>query len=278
MDTVAVVTGSNQGLGFALVERLCRDLGPDAIVYLTARDLARGAEAVQQLESKGLSPRLHPLDVTNDASVTALADRLRAEHGGVDIVISNAAARISKELTPAEQVAAFIDTNNHGTFRVIRALGPLLRENSRFLVVASGFGSLKNLPPHLHDHFDTETKSLEEMEHLMDHYVRLVETGQATAQGWSEWINIPSKIAQVASIRIFARLMSEEARRKGILIDAVCPGLVDTAASRPWFEDMSSAQSPSQAAVDVAWLATLPAGTAEPYGELVQHRRIIPWR
>jgi hypothetical protein len=58
----------------------------------------------------------------------------------------------------------------------------------------------------------------------------------------------------------------------------VCPGLVDTAASRPWFDDMSSAQTPSQAAEDVIWLATLPAGAREPYGELVRHRQVLPWR
>jgi hypothetical protein len=29
------------------------------------------------------------------------------------------------------------------------------------------------------------------------------------------------------------------------------------------------------AAVDVLWLATLPPGTTEPYGELVQHRRVL---
>jgi carbonyl reductase 1 len=111
----------------------------------------------------------------------------------------------------------------------------------------------------------------------MDRYTQFVETGQAEAHGWPEWINVPSKVAQVACTRIMARGMGEEARRKGILINAVCPGLVDTGASRPWFDDMSSAQSPAQAAVDVAWLATLPSETTTPYGELVQHRKIIPW-
>ena len=64
--------------------------------------------------------------------------------------------------------------------------------------------------------------------------------------------------------------------RDGQLIVALCPGLVDTRASRPWFTDMSQAQSPGQAAIDVVKLAT---GPIEPqmYGELVQHGRIIPW-
>jgi carbonyl reductase 1 len=64
--------------------------------------------------------------------------------------------------------------------------------------------------------------------------------------------------------------------RDGQLIVAVCPGLVDTRASRPWFTDMSRAQSPGQAAIDVVKLAT---GPIDPkmYGELIQHGRILPW-
>jgi len=50
--------------------------------------------------------------------------------------------------------------------------------------------------------------------------------------------------------------------------------LIDTDASRPWFSDMS----PDQAAVDVLWLATPPAATTEPYGQLVRHRATLPFR
>ena len=274
---VAVVTGANQGLGFALVEALCAQLGPDATVYLTARDAARGQEALRRLRERGLSPSLHTLDVTDERSVAALADTLRARHGGVDIVISNAAARIARDRPQAEQVVNFIDTNNHGTYRMIRAFGPLLRDGARFVVVASGFGSLRRLPAELHDGFDVAARSLEDIERLMDDYAQLVQAGREGERGWPDWINIPSKVAQVASMRIVARQMSEEAVRRGILVNAACPGLVDTEASRPWFDDMSSAQSPGQAAVDVAWLATLPPGTQAPYGELVRHRKIVPW-
>ena len=277
MPTVALVTGSNQGLGFALVETLCRAIGADAVVYLTARDAERGAQAVQRLRAKNLSPTLHLLDVSDDASVAALAETIRARHGGIDIVISNAAARISREIPQAEQVALFVDTNNHGTFRMIRAFAPLLKDGARFLVVASSFGSLPNLAPKLHARFDVAARSLDDIERVMDDYAHLVEKGGAEADGWPTWINIPSKIGQVATMKVMARLMKDEAQRRGILINAVCPGLVDTEASRPWFDDMSSARSPLEAAVDVIWLATLPVGTTAPYGELVQSRRVIPW-
>jgi NAD(P)-dependent dehydrogenase (short-subunit alcohol dehydrogenase family) len=278
MQKVAVVTGANQGLGLALVRGLCQQLGERGVVYLTARDRQRGLAAVQQLQSEGLAPELELLDVADDQSVRALAALLERRHGGVDIVIGNAAARIVPEVAAAQQVAQFINTNNHGTYRLITALTPLLRDGARFLVVASSFGSLRHLPSQLHHYFDVEHMTLEAVEAVMDMYVRLVESGQAAEAGWPDWINVPSKIGQVAAMKIVARQLRGEAERRDILVNAVCPGLVDTDASRPWFTDMSRAQSADQAAVDVIWLATLPAGTRAPYGELIQHRQVIPFR
>lgn len=277
MQKVAIVTGANQGLGYALVEGLCRTLGPEAIVYLTARDPDRGNEATNKLCAAGLRPIYHPLDVTDEESVEALASFVRSKHGGVDIVLSNAAARISKEVPQAAQVRTFIDTNNHGTYRVINHFAPLVRDGGRFLVVASGFGTLRNLAPVHRPSFDVVRCSLQDIEQVMDRYVELVETGRDQEQQWPAWMNIPSKVAQVASVKILAREMRDEARRRGILINAVCPGLVDTGASRPFFDDMSSAQTPAQAAADLIGLATLPATAREPYGELVQHHQIIAW-
>jgi carbonyl reductase 1 len=277
MSKVALVTGANQGLGLALVRGLCQKLGDQAVVYLTARDRQRGEAAVQLLQAEGLAPQFELLDVTSGESVLMLAMRLQQRHGGVDIVISNAAARITTELPAAQQVAQFVDTNNHGTYRMLSAFAPLLNDGARFVVVASSFGSLRHLPAHLHHLFDGEQLTLDDIEETLDAYARSVEAGQATAEGWPEWINIPSKIGQVAAMRIVARRMREDAKRRDIVINAACPGLVDTDASRPWFTDMSSAQTPDQAATDVIWLATLPAGSTAPYGELVQHRAVLPF-
>jgi NAD(P)-dependent dehydrogenase (short-subunit alcohol dehydrogenase family) len=277
MSKVAIVTGANQGLGYALVVGLCQVLPKGSTVYLAARSAERGEEAMRSMRAQGLVPALALLDVTDDASVQAFSEVVTRRHGGVDIVLSNAAARITKDVPPAAQVGTFINTNNHGTYRMLRAFGPLLRDGGRFVVVASLFGSLRNLDPRLHHHFDIASRSLEDIERVMDDYAALVGRGEAAAQHWPDWVNIPSKIAQVASTKIYARERREEAERRGILINACCPGLVDTAASRPWFDDMSTAQTPTEAANDVIWLSTLPADVASPYGELVQHRKVIPW-
>ena len=277
MSKIAIVTGANQGLGLALVRGLCRALGADGIVYLTARDRGRGEQAVGGLQAEGLSPQLELLDVRAGASVQALAHTIGDRHGGADIVISNAAARISPGVPSEQQVRTFVDTNNQGTIRMIRAFVPLLNDGARFIVVASSFGTLASLDPRLHPRFDVGRMSLADVDKVMDGYVEAVETGRAAAEGWPDWINPPSKVGQVAAVKVLARELAGDAAQRDILVNAACPGLVDTGASRPWFGDMSGAQSPDDAAADVLWLATLPTGTRQPYGELVQHRKVLPF-
>lgn len=63
----------------------------------------------------------------------------------------------------------------------------------------------------------------------------------------------------------------------GMMVAAVCPGLVDTAASRPWFDDMADAQDSAQAAVALLQVALEPEVDPRFYGELVQLGRVIPW-
>jgi carbonyl reductase 1 len=58
---------------------------------------------------------------------------------------------------------------------------------------------------------------------------------------------------------------------------SVCPGLIDTDASRPWFTDMSQAQTPEQAAHAVLDLLLEPTIDPDQYGELVRFGQVLPW-
>lgn len=272
MPKIALVTGGNQGLGLALVQDLATRLGEQDVVYLTSRSVARGHAALRDMTPRKAEVRVIQLDVTDPASIAALAAYLQTEHGSVDIVASNAAARISKDRPQAEQVRGFVATNNHGSRAFYGALRPLLGAGARYVMVASAFGQLKTLPPHLHARFDTDKVTLDDIEAALDGYVDAMERGSATAEGWPDWINIPSKIGQVATARIAARDAP-----KGVLINAVCPGLMDTAASRPWFDDMSDALSTDEAATPIVDLLLTRRGAEAPNGQLIQFGKVLPW-
>jgi carbonyl reductase 1 len=271
---IALVTGANQGLGRALIEGLAARLGPDDHVLLTGRNAERVTAEAGKIGGP-VSGRV--LDVTDTAAVQATADAIAAEYGGIDIVISNAAARMSPQRTPVEEVDQVAETNNLGTIRMLRSFLPILRPGGRFLVVASSFGTLGRLDPRVRPQFD-QARSLADVEEAVAGWRAAVHDGSAEAQGWPAWLNIPSKVAQVAAVRVVAAERRERDLADGTLVAAVCPGLIDTAASRPWFEDMSQAQTSEQAAAALLDLALAPTVDPASYGELVQFGKVLPWQ
>ena len=58
---VAVVTGVNKGIGFAIVRRTCKNLEDDVVLILRNERLGRGT--VQILQGKGLKPVYCQLDI-----------------------------------------------------------------------------------------------------------------------------------------------------------------------------------------------------------------------
>jgi NAD(P)-dependent dehydrogenase (short-subunit alcohol dehydrogenase family) len=277
MSKVAIVTGANQGLGFALVEGLARQLETSDVVYLTGRSPERVRAAAARIARPRAEVRARVLDVRDGAAVDAFADEVQASHGGVDILFSNHYQRVLPSDSPAEVVANYVDANNLGTTRVLRAFAPLVRSGGRLLVVASTLGTLNELPARLHDRFDTDTMTLDDVDAVMLAWRDAVVDGRAAGEGWPEFINIPSKVGQVAAVRVLAGEREAADRRDETLVAAVCPGMIDTGASRPWF-DMTHAKSPAEAAVAPLRLALSPVVDWRFYGELVRFGEVVPWR
>src|SRR3954453_1663141 len=270
---IAVVTGATQGLGLALVEGLAARLTPADTVYLTGRDLDRITGAVAAMPGGGAQVRGELLDVAQPEAADHLAVHLRERHGGADIVVNNAVMRIGPDDDPRAIVDPYTEVNNFGTTRVLRAFAPLLRDNGRLIVVASSFGTLRHLAPVLHHRFDG-LSSLDEVDKQVAAWRDAVRDGSARGGPWPGFVNIPSKIGQVAAVRALAAQRRAEDARRGILVDAVCPGMINTPTPAVWL-DASAAPSRAQAAVP---LLELPLVAVDPdhYGELVRHGRVLP--
>lgn len=268
---IALVTGANQGIGYALVEELAHRMDPDDLVLLTGRNPERVAAAAAQVQGKArVEGRV--LDVTDGEAVARLAGEL----GGVDIVVSNAVGPLEPGKAPVDQVDEFVDVANLGAQHVLRSFGAILRPGGRLIVVASSLGTLAQLPPQLWDRFDGA--SLEDVEKVVEEWRTAVHDGTAAAQGWPEWINLPSKVAQVAAVRAVAAGRRERDLAENTLVASVCPGLVDTRASRPWFDDFSQAKSPADAVVPIADLILADHVDPARYGELIRDGEVLAWR
>ena len=280
-ERIAVIAGATRGIGLALVRALAETWGAHDTVYLTARKPTDGQAAVAQLAGVRAQVQWLPFDMAGPMSAQTLAEALGKRHGGIDIAVLNGAYVSRADQPAAADARPMIAANNHGTLRFLRAMAPILKPDARLVVVASGFGTLKSLPDSLRPAFDTNTRDPDEINAAMDRYVAAAEAGTADAEGWPAWVNIPSKVGQVAVTRAFAKQYARrEERPPGVLVNAACPGLTLTDATRDLMDTVFKgrpAQTPEEAARDLLWLITLPAGTSAPYAELVQHRKVLPY-
>jgi NAD(P)-dependent dehydrogenase (short-subunit alcohol dehydrogenase family) len=137
---VALVTGANKGIGFAIARGL---LGQGIVVYLAARDPARGETAAATLGA-----RFVRLDVTDSASIAAAAERIDREEGVLDILVNNAGIVVHPVNPPSEtsvqDVRDTYETNVLGVIAVTNGMLPLLRRSraGRIVNLTSDLGSL----------------------------------------------------------------------------------------------------------------------------------------
>jgi len=260
---VAVVTGSNKGIGLAIVEGLLKKF--DGIVYLTSRDVDRGQKAVEELKAKGLTPpRFHQLDISDKDSIDSFRDHLQKNHGGIDVLVNNAGFAYKQSATEPIHVQAkgTIAINYFGTQQCCEKLFPLLRDGARVVNVSSAAGFLPwigdgEASKALRAKFATSDTTLQtsELDELMNDFVKTTEAGNHSAKGWPGSTYVVSKVGLSALTRIQNREMQKSAL-KDVAINHVHPGYVDT--------DMTSHKghlSPEQGAASSVYLALLPPGT-----------------
>jgi NAD(P)-dependent dehydrogenase (short-subunit alcohol dehydrogenase family) len=129
---VAVVTGGNRGLGFAFA----RALGEaGARVAIAARDAGKNAEAAAALGALAVE-----LDVTHPASVAAMAERVTAELGPIDVLVNNAGVCFHRPAleVPQEEWRAVWDVNVDGLWHCSRTVGAQMVERRAGVIVNIG--------------------------------------------------------------------------------------------------------------------------------------------
>ena len=140
INRVAVVTGGNRGIGYAVAAEL---LAEGAHVVVASLDPARNAKAVDALAGKSNGRVIGvPTDLNDAAAVDALFKRTYAEFGRLDILVNNA-AHISAGSFFAMDEKSWQHAFDHkliGTARCIRhAVAPMKeRQWGRIVNLAGG--------------------------------------------------------------------------------------------------------------------------------------------
>lgn len=131
---VAVVTGSNSGIGLAIARNLSRQ---KVKVALVARRRVKLEEAKALLESEGGEAEIFAADITCADEVEKMAGDIYRHFGRVDILVNNAGLGIFKNVEDLEisEWKKVIDVVLNGTFYCTHYLLPYIYQNKTGHVV-----------------------------------------------------------------------------------------------------------------------------------------------
>jgi short-subunit dehydrogenase len=158
---IALVTGASSGIGCATAKSL---QSAGYRVYGTSRRAtAGGPDGVTMLTC----------DVTDDASVTKLVDRVLAEAGRIDLLVNNAGIGVigGAEESSVAQAQALFDVNVFGTMRVTKAVLPAMRRQGKGRII--NISSLLGLIPSPYNAIYSASKhAIEGYSESLDHELR----------------------------------------------------------------------------------------------------------
>ena len=182
-DKIAIVTGAGQGIGKATAEKLASE---GATVIVTDVDEATAAQTAAALPA-AVAIRV---DVTDGQGVQALADRVAAQFGRIDVLVNNAGwdkASPFVDSDPADWDRA-IAVNLYGVLHTCRAVLPVM--------AGQGSGAVVNLGS---------------------------DAGRVGSSG--EAVYSAAKGGVIA----FTKSLAREMARHRVRVNCVCPGPTDTA-------------------------------------------------
>ncbi|MCC2314800.1 SDR family oxidoreductase [Cellulomonas xiejunii] len=187
-DKVALVTGAGSGIGRAAAVRLAQD---GATVVALGHSQGSADDVAEEIRSGGGTVLAVAADVGDAAAVRDVYARVERDLGRLDVVVANAG--VNGVWAPLDQLEpeewqSTLTTNLTGTFLTVRYAVPLLVRQGGAVVVVSSMNGTRTF----------------------------------TTAGASAYST--SKAGQVA----FARMAAVELGPRGVRVNTVCPGAIET--------------------------------------------------
>lgn len=206
---IALVTGASSGFGARFAKLLSR---AGAKVVVGARRVDRLEALTAEMRSEGGDVIAAPLDVANEASIVAAYDLAERTWGVVDTVVANAGVSWTGRATdmPAEAFDDVMAINARAVFLTAR-------EGARRLI-ASGS----------HERGNGRIVLISSI------------TGQRPEAG------LVAYSASKAAVIAMTKALALEWIRRGINVNAICPGYAKTEINDAWFDSPEGAKQIAQ--------------------------------
>lgn len=186
---IALVTGAAQGMGASIAACLAESGATVALGDVNLEVARIAADRINREQQGNRCVAVH-LDVTSEAQVEGVVDEIVQRFGGIHILVNNAGILYPTRITDIslEEWNRVVDVSLTGSFLCSRAVVPHMR--------AAGYGRIINMSSSAGRSVSTLGGS---------HYT----SAKAGMLGLS-------------------RALAKELAGDGILVNAICPGLIDT--------------------------------------------------
>lgn len=244
-EKVCVITGANSGIGRETSKQLAR-LG--AHIVMVCRDEARGREAREEIQAAAFEAApshdetvdLHLADLSVQEEIYSLGETLRTEYDRLDVLINNAGVFNEERKETVDGIELTFAVNHLAPFLLTHLVLPLLRETAGRV----GEARVITVSSEAHRGYSIDFDDIN------------AEEGYSALQAYGQ-----SKLANI----LFSHELARRLRGKGILVNAVHPGVVKTNLWRGsgWLSRLGRLFSwlykrPEEGAESVVYLAASP--------------------
>ena len=221
-DQVAIVTGAGRGIGRAVALAFSRE---GAAVALAARTTSELETVAAQIKSRAGRALVVPTDVTQEASVASLIEKVLSGFNRVDILLTAAGVASFAPLvdTKPEDWDRMLAVNLRGVFLSCRAvMPPMMRQRRGTIINVVSVAAKRAIP------------------------------------------GAGAYAASKHAVLGLTQVLAEEMRPHGVRVGALCPGAVDTPLwdSVPNAPDRSRMLRPEDVAEAALLMATLSPGAS----------------
>lgn len=266
MKTI-LVTGGNRGIGM----EICRQLaGLGHQVVLCSRDLQKGLMAAQNMPG---NITVMQLDVTDEESIQRLFTNVQSRFGKLDVLINNAGIGSAEWNRPlSSRIRDKLKKDFNGIWKMVRLIRPVFRwtgmagkrENASNI-------NLQAVRQILETNFYGPWRMIQVFTPLLERSddPRIINMSSGLGELKSLQGEYPGYSISKTSLNALTIMFANELRKKGIKVNAMCPGWVRT--------DMGGPDAPrhvSQGADTAVWLAT---EENIPTGKFFRDRGEIDW-